>query len=277
MRKMKNEEIIEAWKIAIPYINQLVPVDMSIALYVDGICQAVTPGVDLNLGVEVGTDMRDDPALISAAQKKRVLHNVLPREMFGIAVEGELVPVFNSENDVVGVLATAYGMEKQFQVEKSSEDLSESLAIINDTIGKLANAAENLMSSVENVQAISEGLSAEVVDVAKTVEMIQNCSKTSTILSLNASIEAARAGTAGKAFAVVANQMRDFSKESALSANQITMNLEQMRAAIENLHNQVNSMLKEYEDQVSSIADITERMKSVAENADELSVLARNQ
>ncbi len=276
MKENRNsEEILDAIKMCIPYVKQLVPNDLSVSLFVEGVCQAVTPGDHVNLGLEIGSEMADDPGLVSATQKKCAIHNVLPREVFGMAVEGELVPVLDDDNNVLGILASAYDMEDKFQVEKSSAALSDSMGVIKNTTDKIADATEYLSGLLQNIQAFSTEVISEIEKISKIVSTIQRSSAQSNILALNASIEAARAGAAGRSFTVVAEKMRSFSDESKVSANQIAETLKDMQNAVVNLHDQLSAMQDKYNEQAADIVNIKVSMEEVTKNANELKDLAK--
>ena len=65
----------------------------------------------------------------------------------------------------------------------------------------------------------------KVDDAIEIVKVIQQNAKQSNILALNASIESARAGEAGKRFAVVSDEMRKFAKMSAEASDKISESL----------------------------------------------------
>lgn len=97
-------------------------------------------------------------------------------------------------------------------------------ASINDGISSmtvLTDSAKKTSEITDNVIHAIETLSDKSRSIGQIIESINSIAKETNLLSLNASIEAARAGESGRGFAVVAEQIRQLADQSAQSAGQI--------------------------------------------------------
>ncbi|MCT4585927.1 MAG: methyl-accepting chemotaxis protein [Peptostreptococcaceae bacterium] len=88
------------------------------------------------------------------------------------------------------------------------------------------------------VKSISE-LKEKSVDIKEIVQIIKAITKKTNLLALNASIEAARAGDAGRGFSVVANEIRDLANQSDLFAQNINDIVEDINLNINNTNNEI--------------------------------------
>ena len=117
----------------------------------------------------------------------------------------------------------------------NSENLSKT---INQQTEMGNQAVKDMVASMEAIQDASKKLSEieEIIIQIENKAMVINdiVSKTE-LLSLNASIESARAGEYGKGFAVVAEEVGNLAKTSGKSSNEISELLEKSRGNVKNI------------------------------------------
>jgi len=101
------------------------------------------------------------------------------------------------------------------------------------------------------------GIEELLNQLEKNNESISRIASQTTILSLNAAVEASRSGAAGKGFAVVADEVKALAESSRLLAEHSDSNRVEIVAAIWKL-------MQETEELTHSIADINDRLTNLA-------------
>ena len=191
----------------------------------------------------------------------------------------------------------------QLQAE-NSQSTSEQMKIMGDNITETSNEAELLSGNAASMQLSSEKASKTLLslrqineDVKKIIGEVQeqtnrtnesvkkiqaattfinSIAEDTGLLSLNASIEAARAGDGGRGFAVVAEQIKNLSEQSNESSKEIEATAEVLRADSEKavqamqqmqeiIASQSESMQETQQVVAEVIEEIASSMKSIAQ------------
>lgn len=140
-------------------------------------------------------------------------------------------------------------------VTELSSKTQDEIEVGNQKVNDLVEQMNTISRSVNESSSSILALQAHSKDIESIVEIIQGIASQTNLLALNAAIEAARAGEAGKGFAVVADEVRKLAEQSEIS----TVNI---RNIIEKINTDTNVTV---ENMKVVLEDVKEGIHSVGE------------
>jgi methyl-accepting chemotaxis protein len=156
------------------------------------------------------------------------------------------------------------------------------LSRMGETMGKMEEASTAIAQKLETINAKVSNITSVVTTITKVADQTN-------LLSLNAAIEAAKAGEFGQGFAVVAREIRRLADQTAVATLDIEQTVKEMQSSVasgvmgmEKFAQEVRSAVKEVNDISGQIARIIEqvqalgpRFESVNEGMESQSIGAR--
>lgn len=195
----------------------------------------------------------------SASQVAEQVTNAVEDISRGAASQAE-----NVENSVTNTNEMGDSIEDITQgVEVLSNAANEMLSGANrtvETLNTLMNKNDNIMASMQDIDSQIRLTNDSVKNIADATNVITEIAEQTHLLSLNASIEAARSGEYGKGFAVVASEigiLSDQSKTAAVSIQKIVETLvKESQKSVEIIKHLSDSMQEQNTHLISTKTDM---------------------
>lgn len=199
-------------------------------------------------------------------------------ERYGIPVSVVNYPLYDEEDhkSIVATLGVVIPRETAGKLKLMSENLSDSLTAISQTIEDLASKSSGIHDNeqvlYDNIHTVNETLT----EINSITDFISEVSNQSNMLGLNAAIEASRAGEMGRGFSVVANEIRKLATQTRDTVPKI----KELTDAIQIMAKQIDGRSKDSliasEEQVTATEEISASVEELSAITQELSNISKN-
>ncbi|WP_432443513.1 methyl-accepting chemotaxis protein [Pseudomonas batumici] len=155
----------------------------------------------------------------------------------------------------------------------ASQHSSEARSLAEDgqqVVEKTITAMQQLSAKISDSCGNIETLNSNTVNIGQILEVITGISQQTNLLALNAAIEAARAGEAGRGFAVVADEVRNLAHRTQDSAQQVQKMIEELQVGAREAVSVMTDSQRQSESSVGIANQAGERLGSVTQRIGEI-------
>ena len=152
---------------------------------------------------------------------------------------------------------------------------------VRQTTSELVSASEMIQQCNEKARTTNDnisGLAQNAQKIGDVVGLISDIAEQTNLLALNATIEAARAGEAGRGFAVVASEVKSLASQTSTATEEISSQISEIQGLTDNavvaisdiaemvstIHGQADEILTKMHEQSTAINDISDHASNAA-------------
>ncbi|MDE7352810.1 MAG: cache domain-containing protein [Acetatifactor sp.] len=207
-----------------------------------------------------------------------------------VAVDEIAMGATNQANETTSVtqqmndmsIAVDEAMKNIEMLTESTGSMENSNRTANDTLDDLVQISNRTSQSIKMVYEQTNATNQSAAEIQSVVNIIADIASQTNLLSLNASIEAARVGEHGRGFAVVADEVRNLADQCRVSSEQIAQiiqelitksneNVEAMDAVVSEMEMQheklesTRTVFEALDTEINNVARAVENIKEITE------------
>jgi uncharacterized protein YoxC len=230
--------------------------------------------------MKVGYTLKETDIAYRVVHSEKPFSKEIGPERYGVPVYIACYPIFDKDENNRKILVASLGVVmpkgNADRIKHISDELTENLNVISDTVTQLAESAtevnENEMNLYQSVEVVNNILS----DINKVTDFIFVVARQSNLLGLNAAIEASRLGEAGKGFAVVASEIRKLSEQSKQTVPKIQALTENIQSKITRVNDLCKINMDKSQNQAAGTEEISANVEELLTMAKKLNEMSRN-
>jgi len=212
---------------------------------------------------------------LSKNLSRTTCHNALASAQVAFSAE-QLASRLQSQLQAISEIANgaqAVTQTEQHSAEQARQALqaAESVRASSDTgqagLAQAITRMQQLSDQTRTSRELIDGLSARTDDIRQITDVIQSIASQTNLLALNAAIEAARAGEAGRGFAVVADEVRNLAARTSTATEEVGRMVADIRQQSEAVVSFIQQQAHELDQAAVQVAGAGEQLTGIAELA----------
>ncbi len=135
---------------------------------------------------------------------------------------------------------------------------------MNNTIASVTDS----MSQIQGIHEKIDEFQEKIEQITEIIDIVKKLANQSNLLALNASIEASRAGEAGRGFAIVAGQVKELSSNTADSADTVVAYVEELEQSLSELKELIDTTTSHLQESNENVQHSVQDINNMSEHMD---------
>jgi len=174
-----------------------------------------------------------------------------------------------SERVTSAVSASTQTSSNMQAVASGAEELAASVGEISRQSADALNISMQAVKQANETSTIVSGLATAAQKIGDVVKLINNIAEQTNLLALNATIEAARAGEAGRGFAVVASEVKSLATQTAKATDEISAQIAEVQGTTTSAVNVIEAITQ-------TISRVNEISAAIAASVEEQAAVTQS-
>ena len=269
----KPDSLIATGEVLYSFFGGKVPIAVSLG---DKILRYWKAPGGLDFGFIEGEQLKEGTIMHRSLTLRQRQAAVVLKEnsKFGFSYTSTATPIKDDDGSVVGVIAYGMPLDKQDKLTEMAEQLDSVIQTIGSGSSEFASSSEQLAATTTELASNTEKIRDDVNNMDTIISFIMDIASQTHLLGLNAAIEAARAGDAGRGFNVVAEEIRKLAGRTQTSGKEVTAKLTRIKNNIDALAEKVLQVSAVSQQQASTSEEINASIQEMEPMTKELLALA---
>ncbi|MCL2917262.1 methyl-accepting chemotaxis protein [Shewanella litorisediminis] len=151
------------------------------------------------------------------------------------------------------------------QAAEAAKDADRASGSGQQVVTKARDTINQLSKDVSQVGEVIESLATHTKSIGSILDVIRAISEQTNLLALNAAIEAARAGEAGRGFAVVADEVRNLASRTAASTDEVQVMIDKLQSESARAVNAMSQSRSRSQEGVSAVDEASNTLSGISD------------
>lgn len=224
-------------------------------------------GDKMRAPVAQGDMLKSDDPMIESFRTGKVIDVIVPTHIHGFPFRSITAPVRDKSRKIVGTIGIGTSLEMIYSVETIVGEIKEKLTSAKERFNSFNDTSKKVNEQADTILAFMSEISDKSAKIELSAKEISNVSMQTSILAINASVEAAHAGAAGKGFAIVAQEMRKLSNSSREASDKIFSLIKELSESVNRNYDSLRSIQDTIASQQLSSQELSKEIEDAKERA----------